>query len=637
MTTKSLMPQWKALNQTTESNQGRLLGALLTTFDPPDAGVLIESYLPGWLGLQGVCVDEGDDRLRYFAELEDALRRLKGRIAIISSPGTTHVSADGWIWNYIRRHEVGADRQATQHAKLWMFHRAAAQKGGAETLEIVVSSANLTRDGLRGQIQSGWRCVVPLDETGTDERAKSWGCLSAFLGALGRSAGMDRQQSTGPWQALLRRCACPSGVDFVASVPGSHSATTLGRRETAWGVAGLRTLWTNAAPRQLAIIAPTIGHWSADSFRLWAETAGVSPQRVSLGWIRSEHPWAWGNGWTLDAPSEAALSDAGVRWREVPVPTHDEDWQSPFCAEHHKRDLRWSHAKLYLLRAGQRRKMLVTSANLSQAAWGKPAGDQGLEIKNFELGVAFSTADSFSDRLHENDYTRHTCDVAYEPDKELPIAWLGAEWDGDVLRIACRTRDKPSGKVEIAAARDTRLHRCDVDWNSCEPAQATIAWPAASQPAPLAVCVRTTGGATRTVAVLDIRSGEDGGFLCSEFDESQLNDALDELLEERYGYQPLGGGSGTVRKGPFTADGQPPAGTYSVPAWLDARRRFLLIDNWVKALVEADEQARPFMLDDGRRIQRRWLATARTISDRSIASAASIAAEELEMRLGTYS
>ncbi|CAB3800656.1 hypothetical protein [Pararobbsia alpina] len=637
MTTKALMPQWKALNQPAESNQGRLLGALLTTFDSPDAGVLIESYLPGWLGLEGICVDEGGDRLRYFAELEDALRRLKGRIVIISSPGTAHISADGWIWNYIRRYEVGAERQATQHAKLWMFHRAATQADGAETLEIVVSSANLTRDGLRGQIQSAWRCVVPLDATGADARARSWGCLPSFLAALGQSAGMDRQQGIEPWQALLRRCVCPVGVDFVGSVPGSHSADTLGRRETAWGAVGLRMLWTNATGRQLAIVAPTIGQWTRAGFSQWAETAGVSPKRLSLGWIRSEHPWAWRNGWTLDASSEAALSDAGVRWREVPVPTDDEEWQSPFCAEHPKRDLRWSHAKLYLLRAGQSRKMLVTSANLSQAAWGKPSGDHGLKIRNFELGVAFSTADSFSDRLHDNAYTRHTCEVPYEQDEELPIAWLGAEWDGNVLRIVCRTRDELSGQVEIAAARDTRLHRCDVDWNPGESAQATIAWPAASQPAPLAVHVKTTNGAPRTVTVLDTRSGEDGDFLCSEFDESLLSDALDDLLEERYGYQPLGGHGGTVRKGPPPADGPPPAGTYAVPAWLDARRRFLLIDNWFKALVEADEQARPFILDDGKRIQRRWMVAAETISDQSIASAARIAAEELEMRIRKYS
>lgn len=632
MTTKALMPQWRALNQIAEFNRGRLLGALLTTFEPPDAGVLIESYLSEWLGLEGICVDEGDDRLRYFAELEDALRRLKGRIAIISSPGTEHISADGWIWNYIHRYEVGADGQAKQHAKLWMFHRAATQDGGAETLEIVVSSTNLTRDGLRGQIQSAWRCVVPLDETGADERTPSWGCLPAFLAALGRSAGMDRQQGTRSWQALLRRCVCPSGVEFVASVPGSHSADTLGRRETAWGVAGLRGLWPNATRRQLAVVAPTIGQWTRASFEQWVETAGVSPQRVSLGWIRSEHPWAWGSGWTLDGSSEAALSDAGVLWRELPVPTDDEEWESPFCAEHHKRDLRWSHAKLYLLRAGQTRKMLVTSANLSQAAWGKPAGVEGLEIRNFELGVAFSTADSFSDRLHDNPYTRHTCDVAYEQDKELPIAWLGAEWDGDVLRVGCRTGAELSGEVEIAAARDTRLHRCDVDWNSGEPAQATIAWPAASRPAPLAVHVKTTDGATRAVTVLDIRSGEGGDFLCSEFDESLLNDALDDLLEERYGYQPLGRGV-TVRRGPSPADGAPPAGTYAVPAWLDARRRFLLIDNWFKALAEADEQARPFILDDGKRIQRRWLVAAETTSDQSISSAARVAAEELEIRI----
>lgn len=636
MTIKGMLPQWKSLNEVDRTSQGSLLGALLTTFDPPDPSVLIESYLPQWLGLQGVCTEEGDDRLRYFAELEDAMRRLKGRIAIISSPGATRSSSDGWVWNYIRRYEVGAERQATQHAKLWMFHRAAAEAGGVQTLEIVVSSANLTRDGLRGQIQGAWRCVLTLDPIASDANAQSWGCLPKFLLALGKSVGMGGQKVARQWVSLLRHCACPADVDFIASVPGCHPAAMLEQRETAWGTAGLRLLWNGKSSRRLTIFAPTIGHWTSDAFAQWAEASGVSPERVSLGWIRHEHPWARQSSWTLDASSEAALSKAGIRWLEVPAPTDDGTWRSPFCMEHQKHDVRWSHAKLYELRSGTQRRMLVTSANLSQSAWGKPLGRKGLEIRNFELGVAFPVADSFSDRLQEASYTRFTCDVDYARESEPPIAWLGAEWDGAMLRVSCRASDNLAPQVKVGAARHAGSRCGIVDWQGDEIAHATIAWPASEMPVPLAIHVSTISGTVRTVTVNDVRVADEAGFLCGEFDESTLSDALDDLVEERYGYQPASGQNGGRSKGKSRKDGTPLPGHYAVPAYVDARRRFLLIDNWWQELTTADTLVRPFILNDGRRIQRRWLAASETLLEQGLATAARIAAEELQLRLEMY-
>lgn len=82
--------------------------AFLTTYDPPNPRVLIEHYLPGWLGRQNSFGDVGRDRVRYFAELEDALRRLKGRFSIVSSAGDSETKNSSWIWNYIRCFEVGA-------------------------------------------------------------------------------------------------------------------------------------------------------------------------------------------------------------------------------------------------------------------------------------------------------------------------------------------------------------------------------------------------------------------------------------------------------------------------------------------------------------------------------------------------
>ena len=268
------LPGWKPLTGLDElgTNGGRLLGALLTTFDPPDPGLLIEEYLPVWLGLENSYADEGTDRLRYFAELEDALRRLKGQIAIVSSAGEVATSVEAWIWNYIRRFEVGAEGAAVQHAKLWMFHRAPATKGKPETLELVISSANLTRDGLRGQIQAGWRCVLQLEARGSDSRSSTWGVLPAFLTKLGAAAGSACPKMVDRWGALLRRCECPDGVEFIASVPGAHSATTLARRPSAWGAAGLRASWSGRSMPRMISMAPTIGRWTSKSIKAWTSS-----------------------------------------------------------------------------------------------------------------------------------------------------------------------------------------------------------------------------------------------------------------------------------------------------------------------------------------------------------------------------
>jgi hypothetical protein len=44
----AVLPGWKALTGLHQEGvrRGPLLGALLTTFDPPDPGLLIEDYLP---------------------------------------------------------------------------------------------------------------------------------------------------------------------------------------------------------------------------------------------------------------------------------------------------------------------------------------------------------------------------------------------------------------------------------------------------------------------------------------------------------------------------------------------------------------------------------------------------------------
>lgn len=623
---------WKPLNGAEQFGTGRLIAALLTTFDPPDPSVLIEDYLPRWLGLRSAYTEDGTERLRYFAELEEALRQRRGRIAIVSSPGAASPSADGWIWNYIRRFEVGAVETAVQHAKLWMFHRAAVEEGGPETLEIFVSSANLTRDGLRNQIQGAWRCVLPLYAGGSNSREKSWGCLPGFLSVLGGSVGMDGTEVTAYWRQCLRRCTCPDGVDFVASVPGVHKKATLDRRISAWGVAGLGGLWRGGASRRMAIMTPTIGRWTPDGFGQWANRAGVKPGSVSLGWIREGHPWS--GSWQLDRHSEEALTDAGVDWREMPGVLDGNAWRSPFSDEHLDNDHRWSHAKLYELGEGSSRRMLVTSANLSHAAWGKPHGNGGLAIRNFELGVAFPAQAGFCTRLPKMLHRRFALnEIDYEYEEEPPVAWIGALWDGKTLRITCRSKHALTARVTVSVARSTQAQQRTVAWKGSKTVHGIIEWRESSQKVPMHVSIRTETGVTRATAVHDVRMIGDTRMLCCEYDEDRLRDALDDVIEEQYGYQTVVDLGGTGKASGHRNGNGATGGNYAVLAYVDARRRFRLVDNWWSAIQIADQRIKLHILGHGERIHARWMRTAEAAPESPMRISARVAADELLLRI----
>jgi hypothetical protein len=146
--------------------------------------------------------------------------------------------------------------------------------------------------------------------------------------------------------------------------------------------------------------------------------------------------------------------------------------------------------------------------------------------------------------------------------------------------------------------------------------------------------VRTVTGDTRLTAVQDLRKTEDGQILCAEFKENLLREALDLLLEEKYGYLPLAGANGDGDgEGTWRLGGAASAGHYSVQAYVDARRRFHLIDNWWKELCSADDRTRSFIVKDGLRICERWRTAAETVQDSGLRLAARVAADELSLRI----
>ncbi|MCC7015248.1 MAG: hypothetical protein IT454_22000, partial [Planctomycetes bacterium] len=228
---------WSSLLGSQAPAGSRLKAALLTTYDRPDERFMIEHLLPPLLGIAHDPQGEGVERERFFAEVDGHLRAMRGKIAVIASmPGSQDEASERaypWLWKYIPLLAVGRHGRATQHAKLWLFHWAAPEGETAEHVEMIVSSANLTRSAFREQIQAAWRCVCPLEPRA--RRHASWGIVPDFLRALGKSSGATELVET--FAETLARAEPPQDVAFVASVPGRHTKQELKR--TPWGAAGL--------------------------------------------------------------------------------------------------------------------------------------------------------------------------------------------------------------------------------------------------------------------------------------------------------------------------------------------------------------------------------------------------------------
>ena len=343
---------------------GRLQEVWMTSFEQPDAGLLVEHIFPSLLGTSYSLSQEFRERNLFFGELGSALMSLHDRITVISSPprAAREDSQYPWLWRYVSHFTVGAEGHAVQHAKLWAFHW---KVGDKEHLELYVSSTNLTLSAFKSQLQAGWRATVELEERASSSTRKSWGELVPFLQALGASAGSVAAQRLQRLVTLLGRATCPQDVDFVASIPG--------RRGAAHQLAALQ-------PSEIHVLCPTIGDWNAGTLAAWCADVGITPKRVRLKWISEAHPWATTPGWALSKSSFDILNSSGVMLDCVPK-------EARLTEKHREGDERWSHGKLYLLRNRRKRMLLVTSANWSASAWG--AGR--VPPRNFELGVAFES------------------------------------------------------------------------------------------------------------------------------------------------------------------------------------------------------------------------------------------------------
>jgi hypothetical protein len=535
----------------------------MTSFEQPDAGLLVEHLLPTLLGVNNSLSQELQERNLYFGELGTALEALRGRLTVISSPprGEREDSQYPWLWRYVSHFNVGSEARAVQHAKLWALHW---KIGDEEALELHVSSTNLTSSAFKSQVQAGWRVTLPLSERASKSTRQTWGQLVPFIQALGTSAGAIAATRLQRLVALLGRAKCPAGVAFVASVPGRKSAA---RQLAAF------------EPLEIHVLTPTIGEWNERTLAAWSADVGVGLKKVHLKWISEAHPWAATSGWALSKAACENLQGSGVQLDCLPK-------EARFTEQHRDGDPRWSHAKLYLLRSRRRRRLLITSANWSAAAWG--AGRTA--PRNFELGVVFESKwtdlEALGDPFDPPEIVPFCVDRAEDEERVSALEWAEASWDGS--RIALRVRSSDSMAPISVVVTFTGSTEESIPLVKDE---ASMPWNDA-QRTPLGARF-TQGAAALEVDVLDLRPP-------SEFAKTPLPEvdpSVEKALREAFLLQRYGGpvvdpesihGLGGQRR---PAGVGAPATDYAVQAWIEARAGFSVVDKWRAALEGAAAEA----------------------------------------------
>lgn len=534
----------------------------MTSFEQPDAGLLVEHLLPSLLGMDNSLSQEFQERNLFFGELGTALETLHGRLTVISSPprGAREDAQYPWLWRYVSRFNVGSEARAVQHAKLWAFHW---KIGDKEALELHVSSTNLTSAAFKSQLQAGWQVTLPLGERAFQSTRRTWGELIPFLEALGASAGAVAATRLQRLVTLLGRVECPADVTFIASIPGQKSAA----RQLA-----------KFEPSEIHVLTPTIGEWNERTLAAWSADVGITLKKVHLKWISEAHPWAATSGWALSKAACENLQSSGVQLDCLPKETR-------FTEQHRDGDQRWSHAKLYLLRSRRRRRLLITSANWSAAAWG--AGRTA--PRNFELGVIFESKwtelEALGEPFDPPEVVPFCVDRIEEEERISALEWAEASWDGRRIALRARSADSVAPvNVVVTFTRSTEESIPLVKGEASMPWNDAVRTPLAAR--------FTQGAAVLEVDVLDLRSPSKFAKTPLPEVDPTIEQALREaFLLQRYGGPAVNpesvpglGGERRSARDSTTAD-------YGVQAWIEARAAFSVVDAWRAALDDAATNA----------------------------------------------
>lgn len=592
---------WESLLRSDAPSGCILKAALFTTYDRPDERLLAEHLLPLLLKLNREPESEGVERQYFLLELDERLKELHDRLVVISStareePGDAETSDGGtyaWIWQSIRHLTVGRHAKAVQHAKLWLLHWGAANENGDEFLEIVVTSSNLTRSAFKSQLQAVWRACLELHPQRSEARLGGWGILPEFLRELAASAGDERSLALS--LELLARADCPAGATFVASVPGKHTRQEL--RRTPWGAAGLqKILPAGNGTVTAAILCPFIGAWNADSLSRWCDSIDGAPARLELVWIDVDHRWAKAKRWLLPDATLKTLNDNGATLLRLKYDPSNQQNPDLFHDDHRPSDDRWSHAKVYSFKRGNSRRLLVTSANFSQAAWGTPNQDGSLAIENFELGVCVERANWPFAHLEAFDNDQVPATVATLPQRgSALIMWARATWDGKSVAVDCRCdgNSEPTGEISFAGEW-TPITDWATDADKCLHSAQVPCHDAKRRPLVARIVCKSE---SISVPVFDERPAQDReDAVPAEVDENLVQSMRDELLFEQYGGRVATDGADdqladdSPNTNPDDEDDKSgadeetgnarPVDSYAVPAFDRARQHLRIVDNW---------------------------------------------------------
>jgi hypothetical protein len=637
---------WESLLHTDVPRECKLQRALFTTYDRAEECLLAEHLLPELLRLDRDPKSEGAERKYFLIELYERLKQLHDRIVVVSSMTREEGEADkgesgtyGWIWRSIRHLKVGNRGMAVQHAKLWMLHWGA-DGDGDKYLEIVVSSANLTRSAFKAQLQGAWRVCLKLETQSSEAKRRSWGVLPEFLRELALSAGEDGPLD--PFVELLGRTYCPGGVTFVASVPGTYTRQEL--RRTPWGAAGLREITpAGRGSVSVGILAPFVGSWNVDALNRWCAAFEGAPDRLSLIWIDENHPWA--RNWILPEDTLNTLTEMDATLLHLLYEPNDSEATDLFHEEHRDVRDRWSHAKVYSFRRGNSRRLLVTSANFSPAAWGRQKDNGELTIDNFELGVCIEQAVwPLFDNLEPFERAHDAATVSELSGRgSAVILWARAVWDGKRIDVACRCEAKGDLKGEIKSGVEWTPITSWMSGDRGNLHTARLPWTDSERP-PLLVQL-TCEKETVSIPVFDERPSRDReDTLPPELDgdPEDMQRMRDELLFEQYGGRVAEedeGKASTNGDEKKNGDSRIPD-SFTVPAFDLARQHLRVVENWADRVKrigtrDAEEFERELLRRDGELLIEAFKRQTEREGEKEAARAIGpkLAAEELTLRL----
>jgi hypothetical protein len=204
------------------------------------------------------------------------------------------------------------------------------------------------------------------------------------------------------------------------------------------------------------VLTPTIGEWDERTLAAWSVDVGVALKKVHLKWISEAHPWAATSGWALSKAASENLQSSGVQLDCLPK-------EARFTEQHRDGDPRWSHAKLYLLRSRRRRRLLITSANWSAAAWGA-----GRTARNFELGVVFESEwtdlEALGEPFDPPETVPFCVDRVEDEERVSALEWAEASWDGRRIALRARSTDSVAPMRRPAAVTALGADYAVQDW-----------------------------------------------------------------------------------------------------------------------------------------------------------------------------